>query len=210
MLWVLIRSALLRRNKKLFTWYPVLSYLDLWLRLICKDKFSYGSSNTVNLTLCMLGNFACFFCHLWIFFFFLINFFQKNLLGIPSVSNNLDSDQAGHFVYLCWGFTAQSTHGVMSSAVSLPSQYCAHSFARNWQLPFLNQQKEENDRRKYFMINLHERMLPTSVGVEPTTSWSPVGRHIQLNHRGRLGHFVGPDLGPNCLQWLSADDKSWH
>ena len=19
-------------------------------------------------------------------------------------------------------------------------------------------------------------------------------------------HFVGPDLGPNCLQWLSADD----
>ena len=23
-----------------------------------------------------------------------------------------------------------------------------------------------------------------------------------------LGHFVGPDLGPNCLQRLSADDKS--
>ena len=21
-------------------------------------------------------------------------------------------------------------------------------------------------------------------------------------------HSVGPDLGPNCLQWLSADDKS--
>ena len=40
--------------------------------------------------------------------------------------------------------------------------YCAYSFARNWQLPFLNQRKGENDRRKYFMINLHERMLPTS------------------------------------------------
>ena len=26
-------------------------------------------------------------------------------------------------------------------------------------MPFLNQQKGENDRRKYFMINLHERML---------------------------------------------------
>ena len=26
------------------------------------------------------------------------------------------------------------------------------------------------------MINLHERMLPTSAGVEPATSWSPVGR----------------------------------
>ena len=35
------------------------------------------------------------------------------------------------------------------------------------------------------MINLHENMLPTSAGVEPTTSWSPVGRRIQLSHRGR-------------------------
>ena len=35
---------------------------------------------------------------------------------------------------------------------------------------FLNQQKAEIDRRKYFMINLHERMLPTSAGVEPATS----------------------------------------
>ena len=26
------------------------------------------------------------------------------------------------------------------------------------------------------MINLHERILPTSAGVEPATSWSPVGR----------------------------------
>ena len=22
-------------------------------------------------------------------------------------------------------------------------------------------------------------------------------------------HFVGPDLGPNCLESLSADDTSW-
>ena len=28
-------------------------------------------------------------------------------------------------------------------------------------------------------------MLPTSAGVEPATSWSPVGRCIQLSHRGR-------------------------
>ena len=26
------------------------------------------------------------------------------------------------------------------------------------------------------MINLHERILPTPAGVEPATSWSPVGR----------------------------------
>ena len=28
-------------------------------------------------------------------------------------------------------------------------------------------------------------MLPTSAGVEPATPWSPVGRRIQLSHRGR-------------------------
>ena len=28
-------------------------------------------------------------------------------------------------------------------------------------------------------------MLPTLAGVEPATSWSPVGRCIQLSHRGR-------------------------
>ena len=45
--------------------------------------------------------------------------------------------------------------------------------------------------RKYFMINLHERMLPTWAGVEPATSWSPVGRRIQLSHRGRqVGSLV--------------------
>ena len=66
--------------------------------------------------------------------------------------------------------------GVMFSVVSLPhhiftgqalslfNQYCAHSFARNWQLPFLNQQKRENDHRKYFMINLHKRMFSTWQG----------------------------------------------
>ena len=26
----------------------------------------------------------------------------------------------------------------------------------------------------------------------------------------RGGHFVGPDLGPNCLQRLTAEDKSYH
>ena len=35
------------------------------------------------------------------------------------------------------------------------------------------------------MITLHEIMLPTSAGVEPATSWSPVGRRIQMSHRGR-------------------------
>ena len=56
------------------------------------------------------------------------------------------------------------------------NQYCALSFARNWQLPFLDQQKRENDHKTYFMINHHERMLTTQLGIQPTIPWSPVGR----------------------------------
>ena len=81
-------------------------------------------------------------------------------------------------ICLCWGFTAQSTPwglaergqftwphfywaGLVLQAVN---QYCAQSFARNWQLPFLNQRKGENSRRKYFRVNLHERMLRPGEG----------------------------------------------
>ena len=49
------------------------------------------------------------------------------------------------------------------------NQYRAHSIARNWQLPFLNQWKGENDHRKYF------KNVAGVGGVEPATSWSPVG-----------------------------------
>ena len=48
------------------------------------------------------------------------------------------------------------------------------------------------------MINLHERMLPTSAGVEPATSWSPVGRRIQLSHRGRQLSIILTSLIFHC------------
>ena len=56
------------------------------------------------------------------------------------------------------------------------NQYCAHSFARNWQLFFLNQRKGENDRRKYFMIKSPWKKVADPAGVKLTTSWSPVKR----------------------------------
>ena len=48
-------------------------------------------------------------------------------------------------------------------------QYCAHSFARNWQLPFLNQQKGENDCRKYFMIKSRWKKAadPKGLNLQP-------------------------------------------
>ena len=47
------------------------------------------------------------------------------------------------------------------------------------------------------MINLHERMLPTSAGVEPVNSWTSVGRRIQLSHRGPHSLLVG-DTKSEC------------
>ena len=71
-------------------------------------------------------------------------------------------------------------NGVMSSVVSLPNhtftgqakssnQYCVYSFAWNWQqlLPFLNQRKGENDRRKYFMIISPRKNALTWQGLNP-------------------------------------------
>ena len=55
------------------------------------------------------------------------------------------------------------------SSKRLPS-ICAHAFARNWQLPFLNQRKGKNDHRKYFMIKRHERMMPFCWG---SNMWPP-------------------------------------
>ena len=55
------------------------------------------------------------------------------------------------------------------------NQYCAHSFARNWQLPSLNQRKEENDCRKNHDQSPRKNVTDPA-GVEPATSWSQVGR----------------------------------
>ena len=43
-------------------------------------------------------------------------------------------------------------------------------------------------------------MWPTSAGVEPATSWSPVGRRIQLSHRGRqMGFYIY--IYKNKISW---------
>ena len=70
------------------------------------------------------------------------------------------------------------------------NQYCAHSYARNWQLSFLNQRKGESDRRKYFMINLHERMLPTRRGSNPQPPDLQSDAHPTEPPRPALSYYV--------------------
>ena len=82
-------------------------------------------------------------------------------------------------------FYAPSTHLGSFRAGQLSYPHCswanllgslqvlsAHSFANNWQLPFLNQWKGENGRKNDFMTNLHKRMLP-DVRIEPATIRTP-------------------------------------
>ena len=67
---------------------------------------------------------------------------------------------------------------------------CAYFFARNWQLPFLKQQKGENDRRKYFMIKplqknvgLNQRLPDHQSDAHPTELPRPAfsDRHVWVN-----------------------------
>ena len=78
----------------------------------------------------------------------------------------------------------------------------------------LSPETEENDRRKYFMINLHERMLATSAVVEPATSWSLVGRRIPLDfnillkdYEGIIGNIRGSN-GMKYMMYKQSANKS--
>ena len=68
-------------------------------------------------------------------------------------------------------------------------------------MSFLNQQKGENDHRKYFMINLPERMLPEPEGIKPATSQV----RILLCHWGRqfrtciVRSYCGPTFRINSI-----------
>ena len=90
---------------------------------------------------------------------------------------------------LCWCFMALQHfsghfgHGQLiyphcswASLLGSLQVLSVHYFASNWQLPFLNQRKEENGRRNYFMTNLHDRMLP-DVRIEPATVHIPAYMH---------------------------------
>ena len=49
-------------------------------------------------------------------------------------------------------------------------------------------------------------MLPTSEGVEPATSWSPVGQRIQLSHRGRHHQVLERIVDSLIRQLVSTND----
>ena len=91
---------------------------------------------------------------------------------------NVPVNSYGHVGIVIYTFPGQY-YWLSSLSVLL-----AHTFARTVLVtdnnPSWISRREENDRRNYFIINLHVNM-------------------------GTI--FVVPDLGPNCLQQLTADSK---
>ena len=98
----------------------------------------------------------------------------------------------------CQARSVYLTTHLLGRLSPLSGQPVLCTFFRQKLTTALLESARKNDHRKYFMINLHERMLPTSAGVEPAT-WSPVGRRIQLSHRGQLPSVSKP-LNAQYLQ----------
>ena len=110
---------------------------------------------------------------------------------------------------------------VMLSAIILPNhpfswagyQYLCTFLRQTWRLSFLNHRKGENDRRKYFTINLRERMLPDPAEIEPATSWSPVGATepprpaAAVAERLNSMHKISILVHPTCIMFLA---KTYH
>ena len=81
------------------------------------------------------------------------------------------------------------------------NQYCAHSFARNWQLPFLNQRKGENDRRKYF------RSISTKECCRPRRGLNPRPPGLQSDGASEPPRPAGTIVwsGICCLLQIRGD-----
>ena len=107
--------------------------------------------------------------------------------------------------YRALSFTQEAIYHVRTemrqSFGSLPV-LSAHSFATNWQLPFLNQWKGENGHRNYFMTKLTK-----VAGPEDRTCNRPHTRQtcIRSSNRARLSLSCMIMLG---LAWLKSDYKS--
>ena len=75
----------------------------------------------------------------------------------------------------------------------------AHSFAINWQLPFLNQQKGENGRRNFFMTKLHEESCRTWGSNQRPSAYQVDVHPIELLRPAKKKHtlFV-PYVNSKC------------
>ena len=118
--------------------------------------------------------------------------FVKNAIAlIPSSDPVIGKMVTGHvcFVNRDLFFSMESAKIYVLNTMN-PTEGClavlsAHSFASNWQLPFLNQRKGENGRRIYFMTKLHELICRTCGSNPPPPHTRP---RTQVRPRQRARH----------------------
>ena len=77
-------------------------------------------------------------------------------------ANSEDPDQTPDFAASDLGLHCVSITLLGVSRLQWVHQILCNSFASNWQLPFLNQQKGENDPTNYFTIDFPPQKLPYS------------------------------------------------
>ena len=66
-----------------------------------------------------------------------------------------------------------------------------HILSPETDIPFLNQQKGENDRRNYFMINLHESMWPDwGSNQQPLDAQSDLLPTGEFEKFGPMAHYL--------------------
>ena len=71
-----------------------------------------------------------------------------------------------------WDVKPQHNQPTLASLLGSLLVLSAHSFARNWQLLFLNQRKRENGRRNFFMTKSPWKNVP-DVGIELGAAYMP-------------------------------------
>ena len=147
--------------------------LNIWCELSARQTIHIKCQVLFSLNFCFLQNFVCFIyqeCRLL--------YLPRSSIASSSLSLSFIPESPDTVDDLSW-----STRSFPSSSLCLmasilgpliwlelkisficirvlqPSQHC--------QLPFLNRWKGKNDHRKYFIINLHERMLLTQWEMNP-------------------------------------------
>ena len=145
------------------------------------------------LTIRMLGNLSCFCCHLPTFF--IINLFKKSFRNTIRLSNSLDPDQDRHSVrpgpkiIFFSSSTQLSTEFIMLINTKMPTIVGILTF-----ISMLNTTSKK--------LKKQETSLFVSILVF-MSSWN-----FMLSWVWKTFITLGPDLGPNCLQRSSVQDKS--
>ena len=138
------------------------------------------------LTLCILGNFACFLSSVDFFF---KNFFKNSFRNTIRVSNSLDSDQTHRFV----------RPDLDPNSLQRLSADDKKSFRNTFRV---SNNLDPDQARRFVGPDLLPNCLQRLSSVDK--------KIFQEYHQRvkQLGSRSGPDLGPNCLARLSADDKN--